>query len=56
MKEFKEDKLELEQKIAELLTEFNNKYDVSIVEVELSTFMNYGDSKETYNVGVKVDL
>lgn len=56
MKEFKEDKIELEKKIAELLTKFNDKYDVSITEIELNTFLNYLNGKEKYNVSVKVDL
>lgn len=35
MKEFREDKFELERKIAELIKDFNKKYDVSVDNVEI---------------------
>ena len=35
MKEFKEDKLELQNKIAELIREFNEKYGVRVDDVDL---------------------
>ena len=56
MKEFKEDKLELEQRIRELLGEFSDKYKVSITDIELTPFINYGDGSERYHVSVKVDV
>lgn len=56
MKEFKEDKLELEQRIRELLGEFSDKYNVSITDIELNSFINYVNGNERYHVSVKVDL
>lgn len=56
MKEFKEDKLKLEQKIRELLEEFNDEYNVSITDIELSSFIDYVNGNERYHVSVKVDL
>lgn len=53
--EFKEDKKELEYKIAELLIEFSKKYDVQIKDIDLKDFNTFVDCCK-YIVNIEVDL
>lgn len=55
MKEFKEDKKELEYKIAQLLIEFSKKYDVRIKDIDLKDFNTFVDCCK-YIVNIEVDL
>lgn len=41
MKQFKEDKRDLEMKIAEMIKEFCDKYDVSLEDIEIHDFFNF---------------
>ena len=45
MKEFKEDKLEMQQKIADIIKDFNNKYDVIVSDVNVCYIGVYMDSQ-----------
>lgn len=55
MKEFKEDKRNLEMKIAEIIKEFCDKYDVSLEDIGVDTFFNF-DTGTRYNIVLKFDL
>ena len=55
MKEFKEDKKELEYKIVQLLIEFSKKYDVQIKDIDLNNFNTFVDCCK-YIVNIEVDL
>ena len=55
MKEFKEDKFELESKIARLINDFNKKYDVydvSVNDVEICYIGINGYVKIKINIGI----
>lgn len=55
MKQFKEDKRDLEMKIAEMIKEFCDKYDVSLEDIEIHDFFNF-DTGTRYNIVLKFDL
>ncbi len=55
MKEFKEDKRDLEMKIAEMIKEFCDKYGVSVKDIELTNFGSFADINK-YLVKINVDL
>lgn len=55
MKQFKEDKRDLEMKIAEMIKEFCDKYDVSIEDIELTSLGTFVDINK-YLVKINVDL
>ena len=55
MKQFKEDKRDLEMKIAEMIKEFCDKYDVSLEDIDIDTFFNF-DTGTRYNIVLKFDL
>lgn len=55
MKQFKEDKRDLEMKIAEMIKEFCDKYDVSLEDIGINTFFNLNTGTR-YNIVLKFDL
>lgn len=56
MKEFKEDKRDLEIKIAKMIKEFCDKYDVSLEDIDIHDFLNLDRRSSRYNIVLKFDL
>ena len=58
MKEFKDDKLELEKTISNLILYFNEKYDVLIEDVNLVYMGNItmGNNESIQDIVVKLDI
>jgi hypothetical protein len=55
MKQFKEDKQDLEMKIAEMINEFCKKYDVKIEDINVE-WLGYYNGDNEYKIKVDVKL
>lgn len=55
MKEFKDDKLELEKTIRNLILDFNKKYDVLIEDINLA-YMGTILNGSIYDIVIKLDI
>ena len=55
MKEFREEKQQLELKIFEMIREFCDKYNVSVFDIEFNPYMTY-DGTISGNVNIEIKL